>query len=97
MIEYARIAERWQTDSNFGYYDTEQQWLHLMGLDAMTQKSWRAEHTAIVAEMAPSYKQWAERHLVYERPAAWFINFLCQEAARPLLGDGLVWLEQALT
>ena len=92
MVAYTATVERWQDDGD--YHAREERWL-LMGLGDGAIRRWTAEHTPTIAAMQPQYQQWADHNLDHPWAAVQFIRFLANEAAAPILEDGLVWLASA--
>lgn len=92
MVAFTATVERWQDDGD--YHTREERWV-LMGLGDGAIRRWTDEHRPTIAEMRPHYQQWANHNLDHPWAAIQFVRFLANEAAGPLLEDGLVWLASA--
>jgi hypothetical protein len=96
MIEFAFSSPTWAFRSaGRHWWDVDEMWCNLMGLDSLVAYVWTAERQPIVAQMRDMYQRWAEVSITRPRSALAFARFLQQPATQPILLDGLVWLEKA--
>jgi len=64
----------------------------LMGIDHQVRSSWDARHRPLVARTLHLWQAWSPQGLQSPGGAEYFAWFVRQDAAQPLLPDGLIWL-----
>jgi hypothetical protein len=95
MIAFSRDSPSWQAEHGRGWaYAAEHRWT-LMGLDYLTQRRWRPDHSTLIIEMRQEYEAWATTDIGNPEAAEHFVEFLKLDAAQPILESGLVWLAEA--
>jgi len=97
MAEFAFSSPAWAFGSaERRWWDLEEMWGNLMGMDAVLASMWTAQQQPLVARAKDMYQRWADLTLARPRSTVVFARFLQQPAAQAILLDGLLWLDRSL-
>lgn len=95
ILEYAFASENWSASKGRFWFYRNKLWCELLGMNYLVSELWREDRESIITDMKPYYERWAKDFLNDPESAVFFIYFLKRPAARNLLLDALVWLNNA--
>jgi len=95
MLEYAFESGKWNRNTGRFWYYKNKLWYNMLGMNGIISTLWDEGKISIVKGMKPYYRRWANDFLSDAESAVMFIYFLKRPAAKELLYDALIWLDDA--
>jgi hypothetical protein len=95
ILEYAFTSKKWSASRGRFWFYRNNLWCELLGMNYLVSGFWSEDRESILTDMKPYYEKWAKDFLTDPKHAVLFIYFLQRPAAKNMLLDALVWLDNA--